>query len=62
MTNQERLELGEQLAAKVRGYFTDRWGEVAIPAMMSGDRDLYNLASRITDEVITPGQEEQRHG
>lgn len=50
-----------ELAAKVRGYFTNRYGEVAdfnsIPAKMDGDRDLYELASKITDKVIQPGGE-----
>jgi hypothetical protein len=54
-----KLAICEELAAKVRGYFTNRYGEVAdfntIPAKMDGDRDLYDLASQITSKVIQPG-------
>jgi len=55
----KKLLLAEELAAKVRGYFTNRYGELAdfnsIEAKMDGDRDLYELASKITTKVISPG-------
>jgi len=50
--------VAEELAAKVRGYFTNRYGKLAdfnsIPAKMDGDRDLYNLASRLTKKKTQP--------
>lgn len=60
MRTPEKQKIAEELAAKVRGYFTNRYGEVAdftsIPAKMDGDRDLYELASKITKKVIQPGK------
>jgi hypothetical protein len=59
MTDKQKLALAEELAAKVRGYFTNRYGKVAsfrsIPEIMDGDRDLYRTASKITKKVIQPG-------
>jgi hypothetical protein len=59
MTIKEKAALGEELAAKVRGYFTNRYGKVEdfneIDACMDGDRDLYELASRITTKIVQPG-------
>jgi hypothetical protein len=53
-----------ELAAKVRGYFTNRYGKVAnfnsIPAKMDGDRDLYQLASKLTKRVMQPGGDARR--
>lgn len=50
------LKMAEELAAKVRGYFTNpATGRVNIPESMDGDRDLYDLASRITKRVVQPG-------
>ncbi len=51
-----RLEVAEELAAKVRGYFTDSRGNVEIDARMNGDRDLYELASKITKKIMQPGR------
>lgn len=48
--------LAEELAAKVRGYFTNPvTGRADIDPKMNGDRDLYDLASRITKRTIRPG-------
>ena len=49
-------EGAEELAAKVRGYFTNRDGIVDISVGMDGDRDLYYLASRLTTRVEQPGK------
>lgn len=58
--NAEKQKIALELAAKVRGYFTNRYGKLAdfdsIPAKMDGDRDLYELASKLTKEVIQPGK------
>jgi hypothetical protein len=48
-------EVAEELAAKVRGYFTDFYGKVEIPKNMDGDRDLYEIASRLTTKQRQPG-------
>jgi hypothetical protein len=48
-------ETAEELAAKVRGYFTNGDGKVDIPKELDGDLDLYRLASRLTAKVIQPG-------
>jgi hypothetical protein len=48
-------ECAEELAAKVRGYFTAPGGTVEIDEKMNGDRDLYTLASRLTKRVVQPG-------
>ncbi len=50
-----KLKLAEELAAKVRGYFTNGDGKVDIPEKLDGDRDLYELASKITKKVRQPG-------
>lgn len=51
-----QLTLAIELAAKVRGYFTNpRSGKVEIPENLDGDRDLYELASKITKRTIQPG-------
>ena len=57
IANQKRqVALAKELAAKVRGYFTNpRSGEVEIPENLDGDRDLYELASKITKRTIQPG-------
>jgi len=56
MDHQQWVERAEELAAKVRGYFTNPvTGKVEIPNSMNGDRDLYDLASRLTDRVAQPG-------
>jgi hypothetical protein len=49
------MELAIELAAKVRGYFTNSKGQVDLRPDLDGDRDLYNLASRITLKVLQPG-------
>jgi len=60
LTIKEKARLGEELAAKVRGYFTDRYGELdemcKIPGKMNGDRDLYETASKITQKIVQPGE------
>jgi hypothetical protein len=59
MLTRAKQKIALELAAKVRGYFTNRYGEVAdfnsIPAKMDGDRDLYELASKLTKKVVPPG-------
>ena len=46
----------EELAAKVRGYFTNsKTGRADIPECLDGDWDLYNLASQLTTKVMQPG-------
>ena len=55
MSQQWWQETAEELAAKVRGYFTDSSGRVHIPASLAGDRDLYYLASRLTTRTEQPG-------
>jgi hypothetical protein len=52
----EWIEVAEELAAKVRGYFTDRYGKVEIPRNMNGDRDLYELASQLSAKNCQPGK------
>lgn len=50
------MTLAVELAAKVRGYFTNPvTGKCEIGENLDGDRDLYELASRITKRVIQPG-------
>lgn len=55
-------KLSIELAAKVRGYFMDRYGKTdwhglkSIPEYMDGDRDLFETASKITKKVIHPGK------
>lgn len=60
MMNAAKQKIALELAAKVRGYFTNRYGKLAdfdsIPAKMDGDRDLYELASKLTKKVIQPGK------
>jgi hypothetical protein len=52
----DKLALAEELAAKVRGYFTNpKTGKVDIFTNLTGDRDLYELATRITNKTIQPG-------
>jgi hypothetical protein len=48
-------ETAEELAAKVRGYFTTRDGKVEIPENLDGDCDLYATASRLTTRTVQPG-------
>ena len=55
MSQQWWQETAEELAAKVRGYFTDRDGKVEIGEKLDGDRDLYMTASRLTTRVVRPG-------
>lgn len=50
-----RMTLCVELAAKVRGYFTDAKGKVEIPEKCDGDQELYDLATAITDKTIQPG-------
>ena len=57
MSQQWWQETAEELAAKVRGYFTSSTtGKVAIyNEMLDGDWDLYRTASRLTTRVMQPG-------
>ena len=48
-------QTAEELAAKVRGYFTNSDGQVEIGRGMDGDMDLYALASRLTTRKLQPG-------
>lgn len=58
----KKFQNAVELAAKVRGYFRDRWGKTewegmdSIPDYLTGDRDLYDLASKITTRSISPGR------
>ena len=53
----EKAKLAVELAAKVRGYFTNQHtGKPAIDEMMDGDQNLYDIASKITKKVIQPGK------
>lgn len=56
MSQQWWQETAEELAAKVRGYFTNRDGKVEIGEKLDGDRDLYMTASRLTTRVVQPGE------
>lgn len=61
MKDADKMKLARELAAKVRGYFRNRWGKTewdgikSIPPCLDGDRDLYELASKITKRVQSPG-------
>ena len=55
MSQQWWQETAEELAAKVRGYFTPRGGKVDIPENLDGDWDLYRTASRLTTRTVQPG-------
>jgi len=55
MSQQWWRETAEELAAKVRGYFTNGDGTVDISEELNGDLDLYRTASRLTTRVIQPG-------
>jgi hypothetical protein len=55
MSQQWWQETAEELAAKVRGYFTNRDGQVDDFGKLDGDRDLYMTASRLTTRVVKPG-------
>ena len=56
---EKQLKIAKELAAKVRGYFTDPDGGVHIEDQMNGDRDLYELASKLTKRSIQPGTKEK---
>jgi hypothetical protein len=55
MSQQWWQETAEELAAKVRGYFTNRDGKVEILPKLDGDADLYRTASRLTTRTVQPG-------
>jgi hypothetical protein len=56
MSQQWWQECAEELAAKVRGYFTNPvTGKADIPPELDGDLDLYRTASRLTTRTIQPG-------
>lgn len=46
--------LAVELAAKVRGYFTNQVTGKTELGTLDGDRNLYELASRITDKILQP--------
>lgn len=55
MSQQWWQETAEELAAKVRGYFTNGNGKIDIPEKLDGDWDLYRTASRLTTRTVPPG-------
>lgn len=55
MSQQWWQETAEELAAKVRGYFTNGDGKVEILENCDGDWDLYRTASRLTTRTVQPG-------
>jgi hypothetical protein len=62
MTRRWWQETAEELAAKVRGYFTNAGGKVKIAENLDGDSDLYRLASRLTTRIVQPGGRTKQQG